>query len=291
MLTKLKAMMKGTLYKSVLLVIIFLFSCTKDDIIEPTNIIETQTYLHISHTRTSSNPDMDSTVEMVDFSKFDMLWLGGDLTSLTSLDDSTMSHVDSIFDFSSINTLWALGNHDYSNLDRIRDFTNRPPFYSYHKNGITFIVLDTQDSLSNIIGSQKDFFDGIVDTIQESSHLIVLHHKLIWMYGNTDLEPQISSISNGHFGDCFYCINPNNFYSEIYPKLLKVKQKGIEVLCIGGDIGFKVKEFEYVTSDGIYLLASGIYYGTAGNKALLFEHDITNKKLTWNYELITDLLE
>ncbi len=283
--------MKITLYISVAMLVVLLFSFEEDEIVEPTNIIETKNYLHISHTRTKSNPYMDSTVEMIDFSKFDMLWLGGDLASLTSLDDYTMSHVDSIFDIDNSNTLWALGNHDYSNLDRIQEFTNRPPFYSFHKNGITFIVLDTQDSLSNIIGLQKDFFDGIVDTIQESSHLIILHHKLIWMYGNTELEPQISTISNGYFGDCFYCINPNNFYSDIYPKLLKIKQKGVEVLCIAGDIGFKVNEFEYITSDGIYFLASGINFGGDENKALLFTHDIANKKLTWNYELITDLLD
>ncbi len=281
--------MKRTLFILIPLLIVFLGSCTRDETVEPSIVPEIKNYIHISHTRTSSNPFMDSLVERIDFSKFDMLWLGGDLAHLTSQDDYTMAHVDSVFDVGNINTLWSLGNHDYSDLNRIQNFTNRPPFYSYYKDGITFIVLDTQDSLSNIIGAQKDFFEGIVDTIQESSHLIILHHKLIWMYGNSYLEPQISSVSNGELGSCFYCINPNNFYTDIYPKLLEVKQKGIEVICIAGDIGFKVKEFKYITSDGIYFLASGISSGTIGNKALIFHHDITNKKLTWEYKLIRDL--
>ncbi|HPD23376.1 MAG TPA: hypothetical protein PK285_03115, partial [Bacteroidales bacterium] len=290
MLTPIKHfIMKRTLFRLIPLLIVFFGSCTKDEIIEPSIICETKNYLHISHTRTDSNPFMNSIVERVDFSKFNMLWLGGDLAHLTSQDDYTMSHVDSIFDIGNINTLWALGNHDYSDLDRNQNFTNRPPFYSFHNDGITLIVLDTQDSLSNIIGAQKEFFEGIVDTIQESSHLIILHHKLIWMYGNTYLEPLIPSISNGGLGDCFYCINPNNFYTDIYPKLLEVQQKGIKVLCIGGDIGFHIKEFEYITSDGIYFLASGISSDTIDNKALLFHHDITNKQLTWEYKLISDL--
>lgn len=282
--------MSRTLFRIIPLLIIVLGSCVKDKSVEPFIIPETKNYICVSHTRTKTNPLIDSMVERVDFSKFDMLLLGGDLAYLTSKDNYTMLHVDSIFDLENENTLWALGNHDYSDLDKIQEFTNRPPYYSFYNDGITFIVLDTQDSLSNIIGEQKDFFDRIVDTIKESSHLIILHHKLIWMYGNAYLEPQISSVSNAELGDCFYCINPNNFYTSIYPKLLEVKQKGIDVICIAGDIGFQVKEFEYITSDGIYFLASGIYSGTIGNKVLLFHNDITNKKITWEYTLITELL-
>ena len=280
--------MNRNLFRLIPLLIVLLGSCVKDNNSKPPVTPLTKNYLHISHTRTNSNPSMDSLVERIDYSRFDMLWLGGDLAHLTSQDDYTMAHVDSVFDIGNTNTLWSLGNHDYSDLNRIQNFTNRPPFYSFYNDGITFIILDTQDSLSNIIGAQKEFFEGI-DTIQESSHLIILHHKLIWMYGDSFLEPQISSVSNGKLGDCFYCLNPNNFYEDIYPKLLEVKQKGIEVLCIAGDIGFKAKEFEYITSDGIYFLASGISSGSADNKALLFYHDITNKQLTWEYKLISEL--
>ena len=254
-----------------------------------TKLSKTQQYLHISHTRTDTNPSMDSIVEKIDFKKFDMLWLGGDMAHLTSKDDSTMSYIDSIYDVKNKNTLWSLGNHDASDLNRIKKFTNRPPYYSFNKNGITMVVLDTQDSLSNIIGDQKVFLENTLDTIQKSTHLIILHHKLIWMYNNADLEPQISSISNGKFGDCYYCINPNNFNSEIYPKLLEVKQRGVEVICVAGDIGFKSKDFDYLSPDGIHFLASGIRSNAINNKALLFSHDLINKKLIWEFKPISDL--
>lgn len=273
----------------ILLVVLSLSSCIKDPI-EPTPILPASAkYIHISHTRTDSNPNLDSIVERIDYSNFDMLWLGGDLAQLSSQDDETMLHIDSIFDVGNENTLWALGNHDYTDLERIQEFTNRPPYYASHKNGITFIIFDTQDSLSSVVGYQKELFESVVDSINFSTHLIIIHHKLIWMYDNTYLEPLIPSVSNAELGDCFYCINPNNFYSHIYPDLLEVEQKGIEVICIGGDIGFNAKEFEYLTQEGIQFLASGVSSGSDDNKALVFQHDITNKLLTWEFVLTTDL--
>lgn len=277
-----------------LLVFVFMLfssfsSCEKEEIIKPINTSSTRNYLFISHTRTDSNPKMDSIIEKVDYKKFDMLWLGGDLANLTSLDDFTMSHIDSIFDIGNENTLWALGNHDYSDLKRVQAFTFRQSFYSFFKNGITFIVFDTQDNFSSILGQQKELFDSVLDTIQLSSHLVILHHKLLWMYNNPSLYPQISSVSNGEFGECFYCLNENNFYTDIYPKLLEVSKKGIQVICIGGDIGIKVKEFEFTTPEGIHFLASGISAGAIDNKGLVFFHDITNKKITWEFRLIYDL--
>lgn len=274
---------------AVLLFVLYLSSCTKDPVtptpIEPTNA----KYIYVSHTRTDSNPNLDSIIEEVDYSSFDMLWLGGDLAKLSSQDDETMLHIDSIFNVGDENTLWALGNHDYTDLDRIREFTNRPPYYAYYKNGITFIIIDTQDSLSSIVGYQKELFESVVDSINLSTHLVIIHHKLIWMYDNAYLEPLIPSVSNAELGDCFYCINPNNFYTDIYPGLLEVRQKGIEVLCIGGDIGFNAKEFEYLTPEGIHFLASGVSAGEDDNKVLVFYHDIVNNDLTWEFILTSDL--
>ncbi len=233
---------------------------------------------------------MDGVVEDINYSYYDMLWLGGDLALSTSLDDQTMMHVDSVFNLGDPNTLWALGNHDYADLDRIQTYTGRPSYYAYQKNGMTFLVLDTQDSLSNIIGPQRELFYRVTDTISESSHLIILHHKLIWMYGNDNLQPMIPYVSNGEFGDCFYCINPNNFYTEIYPVLLEVEERGIEVICIAGDIGFRTNQFEYLTPEGIQFLASGIEAGKPDNMALLFHHNQTWNELTWEYILLSELL-
>lgn len=249
----------------------------------------TKQYLHIAHTRTATNPAMDSTIEQLDYSSYDMLWLGGDMTYLSSMDDSTMQHIDNILNVGSPNTFWALGNHDYSDLNRVEQFTKRPSFYTHHRDGLTIVVLDTQDSLSNIINEQAAMLHQVLDTLEQSSHLIILHHKLIWMYGDSVLAAQVPSISNAGIGDCSYCINPNNFYPDFYNKLVNIQQKGIQVLCIGGDIGFHSSTFEHKTSDGIYFLASGINADQPDNKGLLFMHDIANKKLAWSFKPLENL--
>ncbi len=268
---------------------VLLTSCSKKVAPDVPHKEGTETYLCLSHTRADSNPHMDAEVELVDYTKFDMLWLGGDLAVNTSADDGTLEHLDSILNLSSEDVLWALGNHDYSNLDAIRELTDRKPFFTYHKSGITFIILDTQDSMSNVVGEQLQFFNSVIDTISTSSHLVLLQHKLTWMYDNPDLEDQIDDVSNGPSGDCFYCINPNNFYTEIYPKLLKVKGKGIEIICIAGDRGFKKNEFEYISEEGITFLATGIKSGDEDNQALIFSHDLELKELTWHYELVSGI--
>ncbi len=266
-----------------------LWSCRKDKI-EPEVEAVFNTYLHLSHTRTGTNPKIDSIAERINYSKYDMLWLGGDLAYLTSKNEATIQYVDSIFGLSKLTTLWALGNHDYSNLNRIEDYTNRKPYYAYHQNGITFLVLDTQENASQVLGDQKVFVDQVLDTIScTTSHLVVLHHKLIWMYGDSYLEGESDVISNGPIGTCDYCINPNNFYADIYPKLVKIKAQNTDVICIGGDIGKKAKSFSYQTEAGISFLASGINAGDDGNVGLVFSHDITNKLLTWSFQSIESL--
>jgi hypothetical protein len=249
-----------------------------------------QYYLHLAHTRTAANPSMDPLVESIDYSYYDMLWLGGDMAVSSSLDDMTMDHIDSILDVGNENTLWALGNHDYADLDRISAYTHRPSYYAYFKDKITFLVLDTQDSLSNVIGQQLELFSSVTDTLQTTTHLVLLHHKLIWMYGHSYLQNYINTIPNGGFGDCFYCINPNNFYTDLYPKLLELEAKGIEVICIAGDIGFRTNEFEYTTPEGVQFLASGIEAGNSNNQALVFKHDLVSDSLLWAFTSMSDLL-
>ena len=246
-------------------------------------------YLHVSHTRTDINPKLDSVIESINYSKYDVLMLGGDLATLTSLDVNAMNHVDSVFNLSKPSTLWSLGWHDYTDLILVEDFTKRKPYYSYYKNGITFIVIDTQDDFSKFSGEQKRMVDQVLDTIQSSSHLILLHHKLIWMDDNATLAKRIPEISNANMDTCSYCINPNNFYSNVYPKLVTLSNAGTKVICVGGDIGFKTKEFEYLTPEGIHFLASGIGNGSSDNKGLVFHHNVSMSNLTWEFKLTSEL--
>jgi hypothetical protein len=46
-----------------------------------------------------------------------------------------------------------------------------------------------------------------------------------------------------------------------------IREKGVNVLCIAGNIGFKAKKFEYLTPEGVHFLTSGIDFESTNNKA------------------------
>ena len=119
--------------------------------------------------------------------------------------------------------------------------------------------------------------------------VIILHHKLLWMYDYSELESQIEATSNGASGTCFSCLNPNNFHTDYYPKLVELEQLGIEVMCIGCDIGNKVSRFEFLTSEGVQFLASGFSVDQNENSVLLLYHNIENRKLSFEFKSVNDL--
>jgi len=279
----------GGVLKKVLFILISLalFSCSTYDSSTLDNRV-TSRYLSLSHTRTSVNIQLDSTSSEIDFGAYDGLLLGGDLMLQTSEAKQAMDYVDSIYSLSSENVLWALGNHDYKNVDLISDYTGRASFYTWFSDGITFVVLDTQLNACSIEGEQRDMLEQVIDTISKSNQLVILSHKLIWMYDNQDLEPRINVISNGIFGTCSHCVIANNFNKDIYPELIGVQQSGIDVVCVAGDIGNKVKSFEHVTDDGVTFIGSGIKSGDSGNLGLILEKH-GNQELTWHFEELSSL--
>lgn len=246
-------------------------------------------YLHIAHTKGVDNTAFIDKVESIDYSKYDLLMLGGDLMQSSTESLAIMDKIDSVFDIANLNTLWTIGNHDDSNTGMITTMTNRPLHYAYHKNGITYMVLNSEDDNCSIINSQLTLFNNVVDTIQESSHLVILTHKLIWLSGNSNLEPIANGVSNGPLGNATWEINPNNFYDDLYWELLKLQENGIQVICVGGDIGINESEFDYRFASGIQFLASGVYYNNPDKKGLVFEHTPSTRALTWEYVDLKDL--
>lgn len=247
-------------------------------------------YLFISHTYNNSDPEIqqvDKRVEQIVYDSFELVILGGDIMHNSTKDAITVKMIDDIFDLSSPNTHWVLGNHDYDNPTYVPWASKKPFYYSFHENGITFIVLDTQDSACHITGWQKKMFLSVIDTIKNSTHLILLHHKLIWLLGNSELNKHLN-ISNGEPGTCHYCLQENNFYQDIYLPLIKVQKQGINVICVGGDLGNSTRQFEYKTPEGIIYLASGIKNEDQQAKILIFYHDPESGQLSWRFELLND---
>ena len=117
-------------------------------------------------------------IENTDFSKYDMIMLGGDLTWNTSINHESMDYCDSLFTLGSPNTLWTLGNHDRDNLMLINEYTGKQSFYTYYRDSITFVVMDTEQGAtgfqsSYILEDQLEMLKNVCDTISNSTCLIV----------------------------------------------------------------------------------------------------------------------
>lgn len=268
-------------------------SCVHDPLepVPPVDSANQWEYLFIGHPR-HNNQDLqrvDPAVEKIDFDRYDALLLGGDLTANSSREDSTLQYLDALFDLGNPQTLLAPGNHDVDNLALLSSYTRRPTFYSYHQNGITFLVWDTQKDQCNILGDQLTMLQHIADTLSQSDQLIIIHHKLLWLMGHPELEPQISSISNGGICPFDFCLFENNFWQDVYPLLKQIRDKGKEVILIGGDLGFRSKYFEYETLDGITFLGSGLDEGDPDNEGVVFRKDKETQSLIWERVLVDSL--
>lgn len=250
-------------------------------------------YMHLAHIRIfdTINQVVDPRVEELDYSKYDLLLLGGDLTEESSESKETLVYLDSLFDLAAPTTLWALGNHDNANLEWVEETTGRPYFFTQHHNGITYVVLYTQekeDWICTVTGDQLDMLHTVTDTISESSHLVILTHKLIWILNH----PELAEHQGEAYYDwsCNYRIHANGWVTDILPRLQEVQKKGVQVIALAGDIGNNTEEFEERTSDGIYYLASGSNPENNDAKFLKFRHDIKNRKLNWDFVKINNQL-
>lgn len=228
-------------------------------------------------------------IEKIDFSKYDVLMLGGDLDWYTSSNRTSMDYCDALFKLSDPNTLWCLGNHDLDNPAMIKEYTGKERFYAYYRDSITFIVLDTELDANGFIssfisGQQLSFVQSVCDTIEVSHLLIVLHHRLLWMIGNPDFTTRIDSV-----GESTRQLETTNFYEDIFPLLKKVKAKGIPVLCLGGD---KSKiNIEYSPEDSIYFYTSIMApeFSENENYVLQFNYEKLSHTLTRSFIPLSDV--
>ena len=74
------------------------------------------------------------------------------------------------FDLGNLNTHLAIGNKDVTNITNLLSYTQRERYYSFNKNSITFIVLDTELATPNISGSQLDLIKNVFDSIENSHY-------------------------------------------------------------------------------------------------------------------------
>ena len=247
---------------------------------------DTIQYLFMGHPR-SDDRDHEyvlKTVEKLDYSKFELLLLGGDLTWNTSEQISTLEYCDTIFNLGDTNTHLAMGNHDIDNIASLLSYTQKDRYYSFSRNNLTFIVLDTELTTPDISGSQLDLIKAVTDTIKNSDYLVLIHHRILWMANNPDLAHLKDSIAASSRN-----LSSSNFFDEVYPELQKVKNKGIQIYCIAGDR--TDINIEYAIEDSIQFIASGMVgtFPDTNNFVVVFTHFPQEHILNYEFVPLSEL--
>ena len=307
---------KSSLFIFVFILFLFQSSCTI-----PSTQQTTYKYFFTGHTYQWGAPNwgrMDYRLEKIPFKTYDELWLGGDLCENIPHHPNTIHYVDTLLDLGSEDTHWAIGNHDV--LEKKADFsfieekTGRKTYYSKIKNDLCLMVLNTtefgypqyfhQPHECETLNGQWNMIKSVTDTLKDVSHLVILHHHALLTNEIADNKINVQTIFN------FYEPNLNigcevrgTFAELIYPRLVEVQNRGIQVVLVGGDTGQQVKEFEFKTKEGIIFLGSGInnsyhtrehapeYFVFDPDKVLIFSHQPSEQKLSWEFVELDGLVE
>ena len=277
-------------------------------------------YLFVGHSYQWNSPNWgrsDYRLEKIGIDTFDQIWLGGDLVENLFHHPNNIEFVDSFFKINEPTTHWAIGNHDV--LDQKADFskiekkTHRKTYNSSYQNGITMLVLNTtefsfpgyegQPHECKMRDAQWELIKSVTDTIQNSSHLIILHHHALLTNEIAEQKVKVEEIFNLYTPQYNICCEEEGSFSElVFPRLKKVQKRGVQVVLIGGDIGLRVKEFEFTTKEGITFLGSGLnnsagtegrpsYFNPDPDQILIFKHQPELRKLQWKFQLLDEMVK
>lgn len=291
-----------------------LLACKGDMELLELPIEQKSAYIFLGHTYKKSNR-IDPRLETIDYRAYKGIWLGGDLCSETTRERATLDYLDAIFDLDSEDTHWAVGNHDVrnGNLDWITSATGRELFHANTKDGITIATFDTnvghtpgRDATCEYREKQANFLLNLVDTLQASSHLILLTHWVVW----GEVEPNIPCdilANNCISGFQFLCGDgASRFPPFLYDKLVALEERGIEVMVVSGDGGVYTKQFHHATKEGVDFFISGLFstldrdnpptyaVGPPVNlnpdSVLIFNHSIEEQRLDWQFVNLDELV-
>ncbi len=258
---------------------------------------DTVKYLFAGHTYQfyTHGEKVDTRLEAMDLSMYDGIWLGGDVCSEALLEYTTLEYIDNLFDLKHPNTHWTLGNHDArnANWNWLEKMTGKKTYYSSYYKGITYLVLNTTLTPYDCeqLDDQYRTIVNVCDTIENSSHLILIMHHGIWQNVPGLPAPSAYAQSNLIYFS-FNCYRPDaTFIDEIYPRLVAVKNKGVEVILLIGDMGNK--KIDLLSDDGIHFVGAGLNHSKykdpedrekiAPDWLIEFNHIPEDRWLNWHF--------
>ena len=263
---------------------------------------DTLTYVFFGHPYNWDNSTtLDPRVENIDTSEFDGIWLGGDVIRETSLYYSNFQYLDSLFNLQKPSNHWALGNHDTRNrnLEWYSEFTGRPTYYAHSTTGLTSIVMDGNITPLDCANLNKQFqmIQNVCDTISNGYLIFLIHHGITLDVPGTDQPSSYGHTALKHWmANCYE--DSSSYLKSIYPMLIEVEKRGVEVMHIMGDVGASKKSYYGVSDDGIQYFGSGINntYYTSDNLpiitpdlVLILEHIPKENKMNWKFVELNSL--
>lgn len=268
-------------------------------------------YLFLGHPYSwaGTGEQVDERVKSLPLEQYQQIWLGGDVCSKLTRRPETLVSLDSLFRFGRQNVHWAFGNHDvkWGNEEWIHEVTGRPEYYAEWIDGILLVVLNTNllqwplaktpPSFCERMEGQFDLIRAVADTVRHASHVVILHHYCLLTNELADHRFDLDTIFNYYkpFLKVRCAAENASFEKAVYPLLVGIRERGIEVVLAGGDFGQRAKAFAYQTKEGIWFLGSGINnsvnpayapsYVTSfdPDQVLLFSHDPDRKTLDWEF--------
>lgn len=258
---------------------------------------DTLKYIFLGHTYQHYVPGYKSDLRIynIDLPQYDGIWLGGDVCSESLLYYSVLEYIDSLYNLTHPNTHWAMGNHDArnGNWNWLEELIGKKTYNTNTYKGITYIVLNTNLTPYDCeqLDDQYQMIMNVCDTIEKSSHLIMLMHHGIWE-GVPGLPPPTTYAQSNLRYYNFNCFTKeSSFVNEVYPQLIKVKNRGVKVICILGDMG--ARKLDLLSDDGIRFLGCGLeksYYKDLEDRknartdyALIFKHVPETEWLIWEF--------
>ncbi len=183
----------------------------------------------------------------------------------------------------------AFGNHDTSNKSLFTNATKRANWYACQTNGIAILILDTTENTAKITGAQLAMVSNTVMSLSNQTHLVVVHHHIIWLRGNPDLDFLMSS-TNIAASTTALTTNQLNFYSAVYPLLQRAQSNGVQVIVVAGD-RTSATNLSYRMPDGVQLLGTGLLSTapTDDKSVIEFTHDTTAGTITWQFTHLCDI--
>ncbi|MCB9273171.1 MAG: metallophosphoesterase [Lewinellaceae bacterium] len=272
-------------------------------------------YLFLGHPYNWADTSrVDPRLERLSYSRYDGVWLGGDVCARTGRKPGNMAYLDSIFDFRKVH--WALGNHDFDFGDpqAILAYLQRPSFYTSWEGGFCLMVLNT--NLFHFYAenppqrdcaekqAQLDMIRAVTDTIRHASHLVILHHHAL--FNGLKVDAKGDTLRPFNFNPMLIratCDPASDIGRWVYPLLCAVQERGVQAVLIGGDLGMQAKSFEFRSPEGVWMLGSGINNSVdpeyapeyvkdfSPDKVLELTYAPKERRLSWRFTLLDELVK